>query len=190
MTITPRIAHLPDHLALRPLTAADADELAPLNDAAAPAVPVTSVADLAQLIEHAELALGVHAAGKLVGFVIAIAPGADYDSENYRHFESRGIDHLYVDRIVIAETERGSGLGAVLYAQVFDAARQAARQEVTCEVNLDPPNPRSLAFHERLGFRPVGTLATKGGAVTVTLLAAPIEMAPIETAPTEQGLTS
>jgi predicted GNAT superfamily acetyltransferase len=45
---------------------------------------------------------------------------------------------------------------------------------VTCEVNLDPPNPRSLAFHERLGFREVGRQATKGGAFTVVLLAAAV----------------
>jgi predicted GNAT superfamily acetyltransferase len=43
---------------------------------------------------------------------------------------------------------------------------------VTCEVNLDPPNPESLAFHARLGFARVGEQETKGGSVTVALLAA------------------
>ena len=159
---------------LRPLSASDSAELAPLNDAASPAVPVTSTSDLARLITIAELALGIEREGELVGFVIAIAPGADYDSENYRYFESRAVDHLYVDRIVIAESERGAGLGVVLYDAVFDAARRSGRLEVTCEVNLDPPNPGSQAFHSRLGFVEVGTQHTKGGSVTVSLLAAPI----------------
>jgi predicted GNAT superfamily acetyltransferase len=57
---------------------------------------------------------------------------------------------------------------------VVDAARAAGRAEVTCEVNLDPPNPGSEAFHARLGFKQVGVQSTKGGAVTVSLLAAPV----------------
>lgn len=162
---------------IRPLTTADADALAMLNNAATPAVPITEPSGLARLVDLADLALGLERDGRLVGFVIAIGPQASYDSENYAYFESRGVDHLYVDRIVIAESERGTGLGAVLYEQVFDAARAAGRHEVTCEVNLDPPNPGSQAFHARLGFEQVGVQATKGGAVTVSLLAAPVTVA-------------
>jgi predicted GNAT superfamily acetyltransferase len=164
----------PAGVALRSLTLEDADEIAVLNDAAAPAVPVTAAADLARLIDSAGLAAALERDGRIVGFVIAFAPGADYASENYRFFESRGVDNLYVDRIVVAESERGQGLGVVLYDAVFASARQDARLEVTCEVNLDPPNPRSLAFHERLGFAQIGTQSTKGGTVTVALLAAPV----------------
>ena len=162
---------------LRRLTAADADELTPLNDAASPAVPITAAAELARLITLAALPLGLERDGRLAGFVLALAPGAAYDSENYRFFEGRGVASLYVDRIVIAESERGAGIGQVLYAAVFDEARTRGFSEVTCEVNLDPPNPGSLAFHARLGFRQVGEQATKGGSVTVALLAAPVAQA-------------
>lgn len=172
---TPSPSPVPHGTELRPLTVADADALVALNDAAAPAVPVTEAAQLARLIGLSGLALGLERDGTLVGFVIAMTPGAAYESENYAYFEARGVDHLYVDRIVIAESERGRGLGVVLYDAVFAAARAHGRREVTCEVNLDPPNPGSLAFHERLGFRPVGTQATKGGSVTVSLLAAPVD---------------
>lgn len=173
MTHPPAVP-VPEGVRLRPLAPNDAAALAVLNDAAAPAVPITSPDDLARLVSLAGLALGLEREGRLVGFVIAMTPGADYDSENFVFFESRDIDHLYVDRIVIDESERGRGLGAVLYGAVFDTARRQGRLEVTCEVNLDPPNPGSLAFHDRLGFRSVGTQATKGGAVTVSLLAAPV----------------
>ncbi|WP_317451268.1 GNAT family N-acetyltransferase [Microcella alkalica] len=159
---------------IRPLTAEDAPALASLNDAAHPAVPITSADELRALLGHAALALGLERDGELVGFVIAMAPGSAYDSENYRFFEARGTGHLYVDRIVVAENERGRGLGPVLYEAVFAEARRRGLPEVTCEVNLDPPNPGSLAFHARLGFAQVGTQATKGGTVTVALLAAPV----------------
>jgi hypothetical protein len=175
----PVIPSPPAGVILRPLVASDAEALTVLNDAAAPAVPVTLPADIAELLRIAALAVGLERDGRLVGFVLAMAPGADYDSENYAYFESRAVDHLYVDRIVVAESERGSGLGAVLYGAVFAEARRGLRREVTCEVNLNPPNPRSLAFHQRLGFRSVGTQTTKGGAVTVTLLAAPVFSTPV-----------
>lgn len=165
---------LPAGVRLRPLTPADAHALAPLNDAATPAVPITAPDDLARLIALSALPLGLDRAGRLVGFVLALEPGADYDSENYRFFEERGVPSMYVDRIVVSESERGSGLGQALYAAVFEAARERGFAEVTCEVNLDPPNPGSLAFHGRLGFQQVGEQATKGGTVTVALLAAPV----------------
>ncbi|RZS59256.1 hypothetical protein EV141_0476 [Microcella putealis] len=165
--------NLPDGVTLRTLVAADAAALAPLNDAAAPAVPVTPPDDIARLIEIAALPVGLERGGVLVGFVIALAPGADYASENYAFFSARETPSLYVDRIVIAESERGNRLGQALYAAVFAEAERLGLPEVTCEVNLDPPNPGSLAFHERLGFERLGSQATKGGSVTVALLAAP-----------------
>lgn len=171
----PSAARLPDDLRLVPLTVQDAPRIAPLNDAAHPAVPVTSSDDLAALVGLAALALGIESErGELVGFVFAVAPGAPYDSENFGFFEQRGVDSLYVDRIVIAESQRGRGLGPVLYERVFALAREQGRAEVTCEVNLDPPNPGSLAFHARLGFTAIGSQPTKGGTVTVQLMAAPV----------------
>jgi predicted GNAT superfamily acetyltransferase len=103
-----------------------------------------------------------------------VDPGADYASENYRYFEARDTDSLYIDRIVVGEEQRGSGLGRVLYGAVFERAREDGRTEVTCEVNIEPPNPESLAFHDRMGFKRVGTQSTKGGAIVVALLAAPV----------------
>lgn len=164
---------------LRRLTLDDAAVLVPLNDAAYPAVPHTSLDDMRALVSLCDVAVGAEHDGSLVGFALTIGDHAPYESENYRFFQDRGVSSRYVDRIVIAQHERGQGLGALLYGVIFDAAHAEGRQEVTCEVNLDPPNPGSLAFHERLGFRSVGTQSTKGGTVTVSLLAAPVDGVPI-----------
>ncbi|RLP74261.1 GNAT family N-acetyltransferase [Mycetocola tolaasinivorans] len=162
----------------RPLDSANPDELTAvltLNNAAVPAVNALTTPELRVLIETSHLARAVvdsDSPAEILGVIIAFAPGAAYESENYAWFSARGGDFLYVDRIIVAETARGRGLGPVLYAAVFDAARAADLGAVTCEVNTDPPNPGSLAFHTRLGFERVGDLTTKGGTVSVALLEA------------------
>jgi predicted GNAT superfamily acetyltransferase len=164
---------------LRPLTPADAPQLTELNNAAVPAVPEMTEEDLDALREMADVALAVvddTQPQRVLGFVLAMHPGSPYDSENYRWFEQRGGNGLYVDRIVVDAAQRGRGLGQVLYASVFGAAEAEGRSEVTCEVNIDPPNPGSLAFHSRLGFAEVGRQSTKGGSVVVALLAAPLPL--------------
>lgn len=165
---------------LRRLTLDDAVALVPLNDAAYPAVPHTSLDDMRSLLGLADVAVGAERDGSLVGFALTLGDGVPYASENYRFFHDRGVSCRYVDRIVIAEPERGQGLGALLYGVIFDVARAEGRLEVTCEVNLDPPNPGSLAFHQRLGFRSVGTQITKGATVTVSLLAAPVSAGAVD----------
>jgi predicted GNAT superfamily acetyltransferase len=154
---------------------ADIPRLVELNDAAYPAVPATPAAEMAALLDVAGFSLAVREGDTLVGFVIGMRPGSGYASENYRFFDARSTDFLYVDRIVVDAERRGAGLGRVLYTAVFELGRSEGLREVTCEVNLDPPNPESLAFHARMGFTRVGEQETKNGSVTVALLAAPLE---------------
>jgi predicted GNAT superfamily acetyltransferase len=166
---------------LRPLTPDDLPQLVELNNAAVPAVPTTLINEMTDLLAASDIALGAvdeTDAETLHGFLIGMRPGSDYDSENYRFFSGRGIDFLYVDRIVVAEEARGRQIGQLLYSRVFDLARAEGRAEVTCEVNLDPPNPGSLVFHGRLGFLEVGQQQTKGGTVRVSLMAAPVITVP------------
>jgi predicted GNAT superfamily acetyltransferase len=165
---------------VRPLTEADVPRLLELNHAAVPAVNDIDAEEMGTLIGAAALAAGVVRGGhpdareeELVGFVLALAPGADYASENYRWFSERRDRFLYVDRIVVGEGNRGEGLGPLLYDAVFAESRARGAAEVDCEVNVEPPNPGSLAFHARLGFEEVGRQSTKGGSVVVALLAKP-----------------
>ena len=54
--------------------------------------------------------------GRVVAFLLAFREGADYDSPNYLWFAQRYADFLYIDRVVVAATHQGRGLGARLYA--------------------------------------------------------------------------
>lgn len=164
----------PSPIRFRPLTVADATVLQPINNQAYPAVPMVSVEQLASLIERGSWGLVAESAGSVAGFVLCFSPGAQYDSENYRYFESHFDDHLYIDRIVVAEGFRGQGVGSALYEKVFEEAGRRGTSEVTCEVNVEPPNPGSIAFHQKMGFRNLDTQATKGGSVVVQLMAASV----------------
>jgi predicted GNAT superfamily acetyltransferase len=73
-----------------------------------------------------------------------------------------------VDRIVVDARFRGQGIGAVLQDELAAEARTLGIARITCEVNLAPPNPGSLRFHQRLGFREVDQL--RAGAKLVYLL--------------------
>lgn len=159
---------------LRDLEPDDVPRLVELNNAAVPAVPTTAHGEMAALLALSDFgfaAVDDTDDATLAGFILGFRPGARYTSENYRFFEARGVDSLYVDRIVVTEAARRQRVGRSLYDRVLELASVEGRAEVTCEVNLDPPNPGSVAFHERLGFHEVGQQATKNGTVTVLLLA-------------------
>lgn len=165
-------------LEIRPYEAADLDALVAINDGAYPAVPITPAAELSELIASSTLTLVVDD-GEPAGFVVALGPGLGYTSENYTWFSARSQRFLYVDRIVLAPHAQGKGVGPRLYDAVDDVARGQGATEVFCEVNLQPPNPGSLAFHARIGFTEVGRQLTKGGAVEVALLARPVHAAKV-----------
>jgi uncharacterized protein len=108
-----------------------------------------------------------------LGYLITFAPDAHYDSPNFVWFVNRGGKFIYVDRIVVAAQARGQGIARAFYENLFIAAAQAGFDEVTCEVNSDPPNPVSDKFHAALGFLPVGSALLSNGK-TVTYLSRPL----------------
>ncbi|MDM7831971.1 GNAT family N-acetyltransferase [Cellulomonas edaphi] len=156
---------------LRTMREEDLASVAAMNDAAVPAVNALGLDGLREHLPRCSAALVAHDASGVIGFLLALAPGADYASENYAWFSAHVPGSLYVDRIVVAPRAASRGVGRALYAAVTEQARALGLDRVTAEVNLEPPNPRSSAFHARLGFTPVGEQVTKGGTVRVELLA-------------------
>lgn len=155
---------------LRVMREGDLDAVTAMNDAAVPAVNALGLDGMREHLPRCSTALVAHDASGIIGFLMALAPGADYASENYRWFTTNVPGSLYVDRIVVTPSAKARGVGRALYAAVTEHARVLGLSRVTAEVNLDPPNPGSSAFHSRLGFTRVGEQATKGGAVRVELL--------------------
>ncbi|HUA75761.1 MAG TPA: GNAT family N-acetyltransferase [Solirubrobacteraceae bacterium] len=105
--------------------------------------------------------------GGVAAFAIAVAPGAPYDSANYRWFAERYTQFLYLDRIAVAAEHRRRGFGEALYERMEQAALPFAR--MVCDVNVRPRNDASLAFHAARGYEDVGRL-DHGEEKTVALM--------------------
>jgi uncharacterized protein len=105
--------------------------------------------------------------GTLEAFIMTFNQDAGYDSPNFLWFRERYPRFVYVDRVVVASTARGRGHARRLYEDLFDHAHRAGHTLIACEVNSDPPNPASDAFHAALGFAEVGHAAIHGGAKSV-----------------------
>ena len=164
----------PEHLTIKNISVRDAvatDHAAvlALNNSAVPHVNELSTAAFAWIVAHAAYFRVAEDPAGLLGFVIALGPGHDYWSLNYQWFTARGGEFLYLDRIVVAEHARGAGVGRALYDDI-DRFATGRWPRITLEVNLRPPNPGSLAFHERLGFRRVGVREEEHGAKAVALM--------------------
>lgn len=121
--------------------------------------------------------------GAAAAFLLAFDEKADYDSPNYLWFQARYPRFVYVDRVVVEPAARGHGHARRLYADLIARAADAGHSIVVCEVNSDPPNPASDAFHAALGFTEVGAASIHGGAKTVRYLAFPLPPAREDTSP-------
>lgn len=117
--------------------------------------------------------------GQVDGFLLAFDENAPYDSPNYLWFCQRYRRFVYVDRVVVAPGARGRGYAGMLYADLFDRAGRVGHDIVVCEVNRDPPNPASDAFHAAQGFAEVGQAAIHQGSKTVRYLARALDTATI-----------
>ncbi|MEM7744088.1 MAG: GNAT family N-acetyltransferase [Pseudomonadota bacterium] len=104
---------------------------------------------------HAQ-AFAARVAEPQAAFLLAFDQSANYASPNYLWFRQRHAAFAYVDRIAVSALHRRKGLAGALYEDLFDIARSTGHTVVCCEVNSDPPNPGSDAFHAALGFEIVG----------------------------------
>jgi uncharacterized protein len=127
---------------------------------------------LEQLDAQAELHQVLEVQGKVIAFVLALREGARYDSPNYKWFMARYASFLYVDRVVVSVGRHGEGIGRALYDVVFAHARETGVPWVTCEYDIEPPNPWSERFHRKSGFAEVGRQFVADGMKMVSLQAA------------------
>jgi len=144
------------------MTAADHADVLALNQRDVHLLAPLDEARLAQLTSWADTAAVIDVEGSFAGFVLTFASGSAYDGENFAWFGERYRDFRYLDRIVIHADFRRRGLATRVYDELEDGPAMLA-----LEVNLDPPNEPSLAFHRSRGYEEVGRRSFQEHTVTM-----------------------
>ena len=140
-----------------------------INQEALPAVSSVTLKDMEHFLSIVDYFRTLQLDDIIVGFLIALTPGKDYHSPNYKWFEKKFDSFMYVDRIVIDFAYQSNGFGWAFYNNLRKFTEYRSPR-ITCEVNLRPPNEGSIIFHEKYGFRQVGTQETEGGKKEVSLM--------------------
>ena len=148
---------------LRDASPSDFPAILALNEAFVAVLSPLDGERLAQLHAQAALHRVIEQDGRIEAFLLAFREGTDYGGANYRWFAQRYARFLYVDRIVVAGRGQAQGVGSRLYGDVCALASRDAVPLITCEYDIDPPNPVSAHFHARQGFREVGRRQLDGG---------------------------
>ena len=143
---------------VRNIEIADLPRVLEINNANTPGVSELTFTELETDLENSLHALAIdNEQGEVCAFCITFDPGAPDAGDNHRWFAERYESFVYLDRIAIDSNHQNRGLGAVLYQSVelhmLDSAQHSL---LCCEVNLEPPNPGSLRFHQRIGFMEIG----------------------------------
>lgn len=137
-----------------------AASLLELNNSSAVETSLLDDASLLHLVSQSFATLYTPEASALL---ITLPHSAEYESPNFRWFQQRYDRFIYIDRVIVSAAARGTGIGRKLYEALFALAREADQTIITCEVNIDPPNPGSDAFHAAMGFAEAGIVTHPHG---------------------------
>ena len=145
------------NIGVRHLADSEAEMIWSINEEGLPGTGKVSQQEIKALLEFSSLSIGAYLEDRLVGFVICLPPNTEYGSLNYAWFNQRYDKFLYVDRIAVSVESQNQNIGSILYDHVKKHAEEIG-VPVTAEVNIYPPNPGSMRFHDRHGFEQVGVL--------------------------------
>jgi predicted GNAT superfamily acetyltransferase len=142
---------------LRPVDEADLPAVTALNESHVPMVAPADDERIAYLRRLADRFDVIEVDGKVAGLVVTFTPGSSYDSANYRWFSAQYDDGFYyLDRVVVDASVRRRGVAGRVYDELEQVASAYGRMAL--EVNLEPRNDGSLAFHAQRGYAEVGQL--------------------------------
>ena len=140
---------------IRALQISDSSSIWEINEQGLPGTGKVSEQEILDLLNYSSFSIGLFDSNSLLGFVICLPPKTAYGSLNYLWFNERYDDFLYVDRIAVSTANRNQKIGSKLYQAVIDTASKLG-VPIAAEVNLRPPNPDSVRFHQCHGFTEIG----------------------------------
>ena len=159
-------------LGTRSLSAADFQAVVRINVQGLPGVAALEESELARLMTMPNHHLVVESANSLiVGYALAFDRGAPYDGEEFQAFKQKLAEpFIYIDQVATLREVRRTGIGATIYEAIENKAKLSDALLLCCEVNINPLNPESMAFHQNRGFRQLESMATEDGRVVALLI--------------------
>jgi uncharacterized protein len=154
---------------LRNVDRDDLHRVLSINQDAVPNMNSLELADIERFTADAVWFRVVELGSSIAAFLVVLDAHTEYESINYRWFRERYAEFLYIDRIAVDPRFHRRGLGQALYEDLFAEVRRRDIARICAEVNLQPPNPGSIAFHRALGFRQVGELEHSDGGKKVAM---------------------
>ena len=125
-----------------------------LNNSYSPFLgPLDGIDQLKKLLNMSLYTLAVIDQNVIKGFCVVFKENSEYESENYKYFNMKHKEFLYIDRIGISGDLRQKGIGTSMYNYIFNNNKDNV--PVCAEVNSIPLNEASISFHLRLGFKDI-----------------------------------
>ena len=156
-------------LICRNATSEDYERILAINQESLPGVAVLDRDYFEVLIKICEYFRVIEVDSEVAGYIFAMDQDASYDAEEFQWFGHHLSENFfYIDQVAIGQGWRNNGFGRLLYKDLEEYAVKNSVSILACEVNYDPPNEESQAFHRQLGFREIGRMDTRG--LTVSML--------------------
>ena len=133
----------------------DLSSILSLNQDSIPAVSSANIKMMTHLLIICDYFKICKINGKIIGFLNALLPSKDYNSEHYKWFNDRYDSFYYVDRIIISKSYQNQGYGKVIYDDLINSIKNKPL-DIACEINTKPYNKQSIRFHKKYGFKDVG----------------------------------
>lgn len=144
--------------AIRSFAPTDKAPLLQLNTQNRPAVAPLDEAELSHLLGFDGYHLvALDEQGTVIAYLLSFPRESAYDDSEFRWFRERLAEpFFYICQIVVASEHRRRQIGHAFYRDLIATARQRGAQTLCCDINTDPPNVASFAFHRGLGFVEMG----------------------------------
>lgn len=148
----------------------DLPQLLRVNASSRPNVAMLDLEELDRLLMLEAVVLIADCMGAFAGYLIAFSDQAPYDGEEFRYCQMHiQLPFFYIDQVAVSPDYRLLGAARTLYNAAFVHPALSSSLVQCCEVNIDPPNPESMAFHTSMGFERLTSLRVQDGR-TVALL--------------------
>lgn len=154
---------------IRKFEISDYERILQLNEESVHFLSPLTKDKLESMVVQSEMINVIEVDGIVDAFILTLREGKEYDSINYLWFSNHYDKFLYIDRVVVSLKMQGRGLGKALYEYIFKYAKKTGVSCIAAEIDINPPNPGSLIFHEKFEFKEVGKQTVAEGKKLVSL---------------------